>query len=194
MPLFPKTVRGECKFCQQLALECTKLKVGIFWEIDALDSYPVRFQCCYLVFGVRWRKTQVNLSMLHNFQPFTCSSNNYCLTFLSKMKTRRVGGSVVLVLHNFSIIPSFEQKFEHNTLVSRVTHLKFLGNKKKNLANPNYDMSIKKCLEDESKVSITLNIEYEAMSCYTWRKCSVWCTPQGFQNMTGNLNQFNDLL
>ena len=51
MPLFRKTVRGECKFCQQLALECTKLKVGIFWEIDTLDLYPVRFQCCYLVFG-----------------------------------------------------------------------------------------------------------------------------------------------
>ena len=87
-------------------------------------------------------------------------------------------------------MPSFEQKFEHNTLVSRVTHLKFLGNKKKNLVN----MSIKKYLADESKVSITLNIEYEAMSCYTWRKCFVWCSPQGFQNMTNNLNQFNDLL
>ena len=55
-------------------------------------------------------------------------------------------------------------------------------------------MSIKKYLADESKVSITLNIEYEAMSCYTWRKCFVWCSPQGFQNMTNNLNQFNDLL
>ena len=44
MPLFLKTVRGVCKFCQQLALECTKLlKVGIFLELDTLDSYPVHF-------------------------------------------------------------------------------------------------------------------------------------------------------
>ena len=44
MPLFLKTVRGVCKFCQQLALECTKLmKVGIFLELDTLDSYLVHF-------------------------------------------------------------------------------------------------------------------------------------------------------
>ena len=44
MPLFLKTVRGVCKFCQQLALEYTKLmKVGIFLELDTLDSYPVHF-------------------------------------------------------------------------------------------------------------------------------------------------------
>ena len=44
MPLFLKTVRGVCKFCQQLALECTKLmKVGLFLELDTLDSYPVHF-------------------------------------------------------------------------------------------------------------------------------------------------------
>ena len=44
MPLFLKTVRGVCKFCQQLALECTKLiTVGIFLELDTLDSYPVHF-------------------------------------------------------------------------------------------------------------------------------------------------------
>ena len=43
MPLFLKTVRGVCKFCQQLALECTQLmKVGIFLELDTLD-YPVHF-------------------------------------------------------------------------------------------------------------------------------------------------------
>ena len=44
MPLFLKTVRGVCKFCQQLALECTKLmKVAIFLEFDTLDSYSVHF-------------------------------------------------------------------------------------------------------------------------------------------------------
>ena len=44
MPLFLKTLRSVCKFCQQLALECTKLmKVGIFLELDTLDSYPVHF-------------------------------------------------------------------------------------------------------------------------------------------------------
>ena len=44
MPLFLKTVRGVCKFCQQLALECTKLmKVAIFLDLDTLDSYSVHF-------------------------------------------------------------------------------------------------------------------------------------------------------
>ena len=44
MPLFLKTVRGVCKSCEQLAPECTKLmKVGIFLELDTLDSYPVHF-------------------------------------------------------------------------------------------------------------------------------------------------------
>ena len=44
MPLFLKTVRGVWAFCQQPTLECTKLmKVGIFWELDTLDSYPVHF-------------------------------------------------------------------------------------------------------------------------------------------------------
>ena len=44
MPLFLKTVRGICKFCQQLAVEYTKLmKVGIFLKLDTLDSYPVHF-------------------------------------------------------------------------------------------------------------------------------------------------------
>ena len=57
MPLFLKTVRGVCKFCQQLALsdtlECTKLiKVGIF-SLDTLDSYPVHFA----IIQVHWRKT-----------------------------------------------------------------------------------------------------------------------------------------
>ena len=47
MPRFLKTVRGACKFFQQLALECTKLiKVGIFLELDKLDSYPVLFGMC----------------------------------------------------------------------------------------------------------------------------------------------------
>ena len=46
--MFLKAVRGVCKFCQQLTLECTKLmKVGIFLELDTshctLDSYPVHF-------------------------------------------------------------------------------------------------------------------------------------------------------
>ena len=41
MPLFLKTVRSVWKFCQQLALEYTKLiKLGIFQELDTLDSYP----------------------------------------------------------------------------------------------------------------------------------------------------------
>ena len=44
MPLFLKSVRGVCKFCQQLALECTKLmKVGVFLELDILDSHLVHF-------------------------------------------------------------------------------------------------------------------------------------------------------
>ena len=44
MPLFLKTAGGVCKFCQQLALEFTKLmKVGIFLELVTLDSYPVDF-------------------------------------------------------------------------------------------------------------------------------------------------------
>ena len=44
MSLFLKTVSGVCKFFQQLALECTKLmRVGIFLELDSLDSYPVHF-------------------------------------------------------------------------------------------------------------------------------------------------------
>ena len=44
MPLFLKTVRPVCKFCQKLALEYTKvMKVGIFLELDTLDSYPVPF-------------------------------------------------------------------------------------------------------------------------------------------------------
>ena len=44
MPLFLKTVTSVCKFCQKLVLESTKLmKVGIFLELDTLDSYPVRF-------------------------------------------------------------------------------------------------------------------------------------------------------
>ena len=42
-------------------------------------------------------------------------------------------------------------------------NLKFLGNKK-DLVNPNYDMSIKKCKAIQM-VSVTLCIEYEAMSC-----------------------------
>ena len=57
MLLFLKTVRGVCNFCQQLALECTKLmKVGIFLELDTLDSYPVHFArlpaSLYIVRGV----------------------------------------------------------------------------------------------------------------------------------------------
>ena len=44
MLLFLKTVRSVCKFCQQLALECTKLmKVRFFLEHDPSDSYPVHF-------------------------------------------------------------------------------------------------------------------------------------------------------
>ena len=44
MPLFLKTLRGVCKFCHQLALECTKLmKVAILLKLDTLDSYPVHF-------------------------------------------------------------------------------------------------------------------------------------------------------
>ena len=39
MPLFLKAVKGACKFCQQFALECTKLmKMGKFLELDTLDS------------------------------------------------------------------------------------------------------------------------------------------------------------
>ena len=54
MPLFLKTVRGVCKFCQQLALECTKLmKVGIFLELDTLDSYPVHFARLPSLYTVR---------------------------------------------------------------------------------------------------------------------------------------------
>ena len=42
--MFLKAVRGVCKFCQQLALEFTKLmKVGIFLELVTLDSHLVRF-------------------------------------------------------------------------------------------------------------------------------------------------------
>ena len=56
MPLFLKTVRSACKFCQQLSLELTKLmKVAIFLELDTLDSYPVhfaRFSSLYIVRGV----------------------------------------------------------------------------------------------------------------------------------------------
>ena len=44
MPLFLKSVRGVCKFCQQLALESTKLmKVAVFLELDILDSHLVHF-------------------------------------------------------------------------------------------------------------------------------------------------------
>ena len=69
MPLFLKTVKGVCKFCQQLALECTKLmKVGIFLEpeayhpeqgdmllleLDTLDSYPVHFARLLSLYIVR---------------------------------------------------------------------------------------------------------------------------------------------
>ena len=42
--MFLKSVRIVRKFCPQLALECTKLiKVGIFYELDTLDSYPAHF-------------------------------------------------------------------------------------------------------------------------------------------------------
>ena len=41
MPLSLKTVTSECKFCQQLALECTKL--GVVLALDTLDSYLVHF-------------------------------------------------------------------------------------------------------------------------------------------------------
>ena len=55
MPLFLKSVRGVYKFCQQLALECTKLmKVGIFLELDTLGTYPVHFSrlpSLYIVCG-----------------------------------------------------------------------------------------------------------------------------------------------
>ena len=71
----------------------------------------------------------VRLLMPHNFRSFTCSSNvllnNYCLTFLSKMRLgmfiNRYGPirGVILVWHNFSIIPPAKHNyFEHNTLVS----------------------------------------------------------------------------
>ena len=44
MPLLLKTVKSVRKFCQQLALESTKvMKVGIFLELDTLDLYPVHF-------------------------------------------------------------------------------------------------------------------------------------------------------
>ena len=44
MSLFLKTVRSVCNFCQKLALEYTKvMKVGIFLELDTLDSDPVHF-------------------------------------------------------------------------------------------------------------------------------------------------------
>ena len=36
--------KGVCKFCQQVAQECTKLiKAGSFEELDTLDSYPGHF-------------------------------------------------------------------------------------------------------------------------------------------------------
>ena len=70
MLLFLKTVRGVCIFCKQLTLEYTKLiKVGIFWKLDTLDSYPVHFGIIQsLVTSVP------SLSMPHNFRPFACSS------------------------------------------------------------------------------------------------------------------------
>lgn len=44
MLLFLKTVRGERKFCQQLALESTKfIKARLFQELDTLSSYQVHF-------------------------------------------------------------------------------------------------------------------------------------------------------
>ena len=54
MPLFLKTVRGLCKFCQQLALECTKLmKVAIILELDTLGSYSVHFARLLSLYIVR---------------------------------------------------------------------------------------------------------------------------------------------
>ena len=54
MPLFLKTVRGVCKFCQQLAPECTQLmKVGIFLGLDTLDSYPLHFARLFSLYIVR---------------------------------------------------------------------------------------------------------------------------------------------
>ena len=53
MPLFLKTARSVCKFCQQLALEGTKLiKLGIFQELDTvyLRLVPSVFSIL-LVFG-----------------------------------------------------------------------------------------------------------------------------------------------
>ena len=44
MLLFLKNVRSVCKFCQQLALERTKLmKVGIFQELDTFRLEPSMF-------------------------------------------------------------------------------------------------------------------------------------------------------
>ena len=46
MLLFSEAVRRVCKFCQQLALEnipAKLIKVGIFYELNNLDSYPVHF-------------------------------------------------------------------------------------------------------------------------------------------------------
>ena len=54
MPLVLKTVTGVCKFCRELALECTKLmKGGTFLEIDTLDSYPVHFAWLLSLYIVR---------------------------------------------------------------------------------------------------------------------------------------------
>ena len=54
MPLFLKTLRGVCKFCRQLAPECTKLmKVGIVLEFVTLDSYQ-GFQACILFVDLHW--------------------------------------------------------------------------------------------------------------------------------------------
>ena len=66
MPLFLKTVRSVCKFCQQLALEGTKLiKLGTFQELDTLGLYAVSFWLIKCRFSEE--KHVVSLSMSHNF-------------------------------------------------------------------------------------------------------------------------------
>ena len=123
MPLFLKTVRGVCKFCQQLALECTQLmKVGIFLELDTLD-YPVHFA------------RLLSLFIVHRFALLTLAHKmfNWIIIvqhFFQNWKTGNiysykpmgeVGESAILIWHNSSIILPAEHNFEHNTLVSRVT-------------------------------------------------------------------------
>ena len=91
----------------ELALECTKLiKVGIFWKLDTLDSYPVHFG---VIEGLV-------ISLYQTSNSLGMFINRYC-----PMGGGGWGEGVILVRHNLSIIPPAEHNFEHNTMVSWVT-------------------------------------------------------------------------